>query len=238
MPRVHARPAAPRLHRRARRADRGPLGAHGHGNAVGRLLHRQVNSGEVESCSGPEAGDALSFAAFGDLKEKFAPHGSQGQSPRRDAAGVAQRHWRRARARPRPPAHQPVRLESRDEARADRGRMGRPAIRLARRSAREVERDCLRCGGAHARRRRGPDVARGLVENRRLESGRSRPVSSRLDCSLRCVFPFPDGLIAAAQAGATAAVQPGGSMRDPDVIAAADAHNLAMVFTGVRHFKH
>jgi phosphoribosylaminoimidazolecarboxamide formyltransferase/IMP cyclohydrolase len=51
-------------------------------------------------------------------------------------------------------------------------------------------------------------------------------------------FPFPDGLVAAAQAGATAAVQPGGSMRDPDVIAAADAHNLAMVFTGVRHFKH
>jgi phosphoribosylaminoimidazolecarboxamide formyltransferase/IMP cyclohydrolase len=51
-------------------------------------------------------------------------------------------------------------------------------------------------------------------------------------------FPFPDGLVAAAQAGATAAVQPGGSMRDADVIAAADAHNLAMVFTGVRHFKH
>jgi phosphoribosylaminoimidazolecarboxamide formyltransferase/IMP cyclohydrolase len=51
-------------------------------------------------------------------------------------------------------------------------------------------------------------------------------------------FPFPDGLIAAAQAGATAAVQPGGSVRDADVIAAADAHNLAMVFTGIRHFKH
>ncbi len=51
-------------------------------------------------------------------------------------------------------------------------------------------------------------------------------------------FPFPDGLIAAAQAGATAAVQPGGSVRDADVIAAADANNLAMVFTGVRHFKH
>ena len=51
-------------------------------------------------------------------------------------------------------------------------------------------------------------------------------------------FPFADGLIAAAQAGATAAVQPGGSVRDAEVIAAADAHNLAMVFTGVRHFKH
>jgi phosphoribosylaminoimidazolecarboxamide formyltransferase/IMP cyclohydrolase len=51
-------------------------------------------------------------------------------------------------------------------------------------------------------------------------------------------FPFPDGLIAAAQAGATAAIQPGGSQRDAEVIAAADAHDLAMVFTAVRHFRH
>jgi len=51
-------------------------------------------------------------------------------------------------------------------------------------------------------------------------------------------FPFADGLIAAAQAGCTAAIQPGGSMRDEEVIAAADEHNLAMVFTSVRHFKH
>jgi phosphoribosylaminoimidazolecarboxamide formyltransferase/IMP cyclohydrolase len=51
-------------------------------------------------------------------------------------------------------------------------------------------------------------------------------------------FPFPDGLVAAAVAGATAAIQPGGSVRDPDVIAAANEKNLAMVFTGVRHFKH
>jgi phosphoribosylaminoimidazolecarboxamide formyltransferase/IMP cyclohydrolase len=51
-------------------------------------------------------------------------------------------------------------------------------------------------------------------------------------------FPFPDGLIAAAEAGATAAIQPGGSVRDPDVIAAADERNIAMVFTGIRHFRH
>ncbi len=51
-------------------------------------------------------------------------------------------------------------------------------------------------------------------------------------------FPFPDGLIAAAEAGATAAIQPGGSMRDAEVIAAADERNLAMVFTGMRHFRH
>ncbi|WP_310496648.1 bifunctional phosphoribosylaminoimidazolecarboxamide formyltransferase/IMP cyclohydrolase [Sandarakinorhabdus sp.] len=51
-------------------------------------------------------------------------------------------------------------------------------------------------------------------------------------------FPFADGLIAAAEAGATAIIQPGGSIRDADVIAAADARGLAMVFTGMRHFKH
>ena len=52
------------------------------------------------------------------------------------------------------------------------------------------------------------------------------------------LFPFPDGLLAAADAGATAAIQPGGAMRDPEVIAAADARGMTMVFTGSRHFKH
>lgn len=51
-------------------------------------------------------------------------------------------------------------------------------------------------------------------------------------------FPFPDGLTAAAGAGATAAIQPGGSVRDGDVIAAADERKLAMIFTGKRHFRH
>lgn len=51
-------------------------------------------------------------------------------------------------------------------------------------------------------------------------------------------FPFPDGVIAAAQSGATAVIQPGGSIRDEEVIEAADQHNMAMVFTGIRHFKH
>ena len=51
-------------------------------------------------------------------------------------------------------------------------------------------------------------------------------------------FPFPDGLLVAIEAGATAVIQPGGSVRDDEVIAAADAHNIAMVFTGTRHFRH
>ena len=51
-------------------------------------------------------------------------------------------------------------------------------------------------------------------------------------------FPFADGLLAAAEAGATAVIQPGGSIRDVEVIAAADQAGLAMVFTGMRHFRH
>ena len=51
-------------------------------------------------------------------------------------------------------------------------------------------------------------------------------------------FPFADGLVTAAEAGATAVIQPGGSVRDEEVIAAADAAGLAMVFTGMRHFRH
>jgi len=51
-------------------------------------------------------------------------------------------------------------------------------------------------------------------------------------------FPFADGLVAASEAGATAAIQPGGSLRDEEVIAAANENQMAMVFTGVRHFRH
>ena len=51
-------------------------------------------------------------------------------------------------------------------------------------------------------------------------------------------FPFPDGLVSAAEAGATVAIQPGGSVRDEDVIKAADDRKMAMVFTGKRHFRH
>jgi phosphoribosylaminoimidazolecarboxamide formyltransferase/IMP cyclohydrolase len=57
-------------------------------------------------------------------------------------------------------------------------------------------------------------------------------------CASDAFFPFPDGLIAAAEAGATAFIQPGGSVNDDQVIAAADERGLAMVFTGMRHFRH
>ena len=67
------------------------------------------------------------------------------------------------------------------------------------------------------------------------ESGLS--LTSSVVCS-DAFFPFPDGLIAAAEAGATAAIQPGGSVRDAEVIAAANERNMAMTFTGTRHFRH
>src|SRR5262245_57360690 len=51
-------------------------------------------------------------------------------------------------------------------------------------------------------------------------------------------FPFRDGIDEAAQAGITAVIQPGGSLRDAEVIEAADQHEISMIFTGVRHFKH
>ena len=51
-------------------------------------------------------------------------------------------------------------------------------------------------------------------------------------------FPFRDGIDNAAKVGISAVIQPGGSMRDEEVIAAADEHGMAMVFTGMRHFRH
>ncbi|MCA8880289.1 MAG: bifunctional phosphoribosylaminoimidazolecarboxamide formyltransferase/IMP cyclohydrolase [Rhodobacteraceae bacterium] len=68
--------------------------------------------------------------------------------------------------------------------------------------------------------------------------GLSEPLTQGSCVASDAFFPFPDGLITAAEAGATAVIQPGGSMRDAEVIAAADSAGLAMVFTGQRHFRH
>ena len=57
-------------------------------------------------------------------------------------------------------------------------------------------------------------------------------------CASDAFFPFADGMLAAAAAGATAIIQPGGSIRDDEVIKAADEQGIAMVFTGMRHFRH
>ncbi len=69
-------------------------------------------------------------------------------------------------------------------------------------------------------------------------AGRKEPATVGSVVASDAFFPFADGLLAAAEAGATAVIQPGGSVRDEEVIAAADERGLAMVFTGMRHFRH
>ena len=69
-------------------------------------------------------------------------------------------------------------------------------------------------------------------------AGLAEPLTKGSVVASDAFFPFADGLLSAVEAGATAVIQPGGSMRDDDVIAAADEHGIAMVFTGVRHFRH
>jgi phosphoribosylaminoimidazolecarboxamide formyltransferase/IMP cyclohydrolase len=69
-------------------------------------------------------------------------------------------------------------------------------------------------------------------------AGLSEPMTKGSVVASDAFFPFADGLLSAIEAGATAVIQPGGSMRDDEVIAAADEHGVAMVFTGTRHFRH
>ncbi|WP_027060439.1 bifunctional phosphoribosylaminoimidazolecarboxamide formyltransferase/IMP cyclohydrolase [Mesorhizobium loti] len=69
-------------------------------------------------------------------------------------------------------------------------------------------------------------------------AGMAEPLTKGSVVASDAFFPFADGLLAAVAAGATAVIQPGGSMNDKDVIAAADEHGIAMVFTGIRHFRH
>ena len=69
-------------------------------------------------------------------------------------------------------------------------------------------------------------------------AGLTEPLTKGSVVASDAFFPFTDGLLAAAEAGATAVIQPGGSMRDAEVIKAADDNGLAMVFTGMRHFRH
>jgi phosphoribosylaminoimidazolecarboxamide formyltransferase/IMP cyclohydrolase len=69
-------------------------------------------------------------------------------------------------------------------------------------------------------------------------AGLERPLAEGSVVASDAFFPFPDGLLVAVAAGATAVIQPGGSIRDAAVIEAADAAGIAMVFTGMRHFRH
>lgn len=81
-------------------------------------------------------------------------------------------------------------------------------------------------------------IAARKAEDAALASATREPLTRGSVVASDAFFPFADGLLSAIEAGATAVIQPGGSMRDEEVIAAADEHGIAMVFTGTRHFRH
>jgi phosphoribosylaminoimidazolecarboxamide formyltransferase/IMP cyclohydrolase len=81
-------------------------------------------------------------------------------------------------------------------------------------------------------------IAARKAEDAAEAAGWDAPKTVGSAVSSDAFFPFADGMLAAAKAGATAVIQPGGSIRDAEVIAAADEAGLAMVFTGMRHFRH
>ena len=81
-------------------------------------------------------------------------------------------------------------------------------------------------------------IAARKAEDMAAELGLAAPLTQGSVVASDAFFPFADGLLTAAEAGATAVIHPGGSMRDDDVIAAADEAGLAMVLTGMRHFRH
>ena len=81
-------------------------------------------------------------------------------------------------------------------------------------------------------------IAAQKAEDAAKALGLAEPLTRGSAVASEAFYPFADGLLAAIAAGATAVIQPGGSMRDQEVIAAANEHNVAMVFTGMRHFRH
>ena len=87
-----------------------------------------------------------------------------------------------------------------------------------------------RVDAAHIAARKAEDAAK--------ESGRKEPATRGSVVASDAFFPFADGLLVAIEAGATAVIQPGAAVRDDEVIKAANDHGIAMVFTGIRHFRH
>ncbi len=81
-------------------------------------------------------------------------------------------------------------------------------------------------------------IAARKAEDAAAAAGRKEPATRGSVVASDAFFPFADGLLVAIEAGATAVIQPGGSVRDDEVIKAADDHGIAMVFTGTRHFRH
>ncbi|MBJ7443941.1 MAG: bifunctional phosphoribosylaminoimidazolecarboxamide formyltransferase/IMP cyclohydrolase, partial [Sphingobium sp.] len=93
-------------------------------------------------------------------------------------------------------------------------------------------------GAGQMNRLESARIAAWKAKDAAEKAGWSEPRTIGSAVASDAFFPFADGLLAAVEAGATAVIQPGGSIRDDEVIAAADEAGLAMVFTGMRHFRH
>ena len=121
----------------------------------------------------------------------------------------------------------------------DRARVERPPLRLGRGGLGQVERHPARPRRGGDRHRRRPDEPGGQRRSSRC-TRRGRPGHDPAGSVLAsdAFFPFADGVEQAAAAGVTAIIQPGGSVRDAEVIEAANRHGIAMVMTGRRQFRH
>ncbi len=175
-----------------------------------------------------------------DARPQEEPARARGARRRRPSLARRQARARRpARAGSCCPRSPSTRLAGRHRAPADRAGGARPALRVARRGERQVERDRARARRGDDRHRRGADVARRRVVPRRVtrRAQAGHPTAGAVLAS-DAFFPFRDGVDHAAAAGVRAIVQPGGSVRDAEVIAAANEHGIAMVFTGTRLFRH
>ncbi|HYL80782.1 MAG TPA: hypothetical protein VEU07_08215 [Candidatus Acidoferrum sp.] len=111
------------------------------------------------------------------------------------------------------------------------------ALRFAWKVAKHVKSNAIVLASEHA------TVGIGAGQMSRVDSAKLAVMKSNFPTQGTALasdafFPFRDGVDAAATAGVTAIIQPGGSVRDAEVIAAADTHGIAMVFTGIRHFRH
>jgi phosphoribosylaminoimidazolecarboxamide formyltransferase/IMP cyclohydrolase len=129
----------------------------------------------------------------------------------------------------------PVEVRGGEQAPADRGRMEGAPPGVDGGQARQVQR--------HRLRQRRADVGVGAGQMSSVDAARFAALKAKLPlagtaAASDAFFPFRDGVDEIAKAGAVAVIQPGGSVKDEEVIAAADEHKMAMVFTGVRHFRH
>ena len=93
-------------------------------------------------------------------------------------------------------------------------------------------------GAGQMNRLESARIAAWKAKDAAVKAGWAKPLTVGSSVASDAFFPFADGLLAAVEAGATCVIQPGGSIRDDEVIAAADTAGLAMIFTGMRHFRH